>query len=126
MGSGWWNLKRNDNVKELMKNPAKFFQSKASVNIKHVNELIDEYYNQLLKQRKQQNNADKSSSDFQANRELEPITYEDLNIGTHFMFKELFSKNGKRSKDIRKLLSRQKKWDIMAKVDTQKNAYDFK
>lgn len=101
-------MKRNENVKELIKNPAKFYQSNASVNMKHVNDLIDEYYDKVLKRRRQNNNGDRSSSDFQANLDLEPITYEDLNIGTHFMFKELFSKIGKNSKDIRKLVSRKK------------------
>ena len=126
MGSSWCNSKKEDTIRELIKNPSKLYEGNSWINKKHVQNLIDEYNHYRLKYRKSVNNEANSDSELQVNLKLENITYEDLYIGNHFMFKELYIKEGNKSKNISKLLSRKKKWDQMANIDPSKNAYDFK
>lgn len=82
-----------------MRNPAKFVQ----VDYKHAKALID--------QTRGENN--------------QTIDYKDLNIGADFMIKELYCETNKQ-KEIRKLFSRKKKWDRMAKIHTLDNIFDLK
>ena len=108
MGSSCWNSKKNDSVKEFIKNPSRFYEGNSNINRRHIQGLIDEYYTHKLKQRKSANNEANCSSEVRANSKLDHITYEDLYIGSNFMFKELYVKDGGKSKNISKLWSRRK------------------
>ena len=123
MGSSWWNSKREDRVKELIKNPSKFYEGSTNINRKHIQGLIDEYHGYKSNHQNLDHEEENNSTDLKRNSKQARICYEDLYIGNYFMFKELFIKEGNKSKNISKLLSRKKKWDIMANFDPSKSAY---